>query len=151
MSIIKLWKSMGSTVNKEETYLHLFRFLMMSKHRVIELGAEYGLTGMQTTTIFLLDKPKPMNSFRKVFNCDASNVTGLVDGLEQKQLASRYESPTDRRIKMVQLEPKGKKIRTALLRKLNPHDSPLLSKLNSDEQKVFFSLIRKMTSGSAQF
>jgi DNA-binding MarR family transcriptional regulator len=142
---------MSTPGNNEETYLHLFKFLMMSKHRVIELGAEYGLTGMQTTTIFLLDKPKPMNSFRKVFNCDASNVTGLVDGLEQKHLASRYENPDDRRIKMVQLEPKGKKVRTSLLRKLNPHDSPLLSKLSSDEQKTFLSLVRKMTNGSAQF
>lgn len=141
---------MSSSVSKEKTYLYLFKFLMMSKHRVIELGAEYGLTGMQTTTIFLLDKPKPMNSFQKVFKCDASNVTGLVDGLEQKQLASRYENPGDRRIKMVQLEPKGKKVRSALLRKLNPHDSPILSKLSADEQQTFLKLVRKMTSGSAQ-
>jgi DNA-binding MarR family transcriptional regulator len=141
---------MNASDNPETTYLNLFKFLMLSKHRVIELGAEYGLTGMQTTTIFLLDQPKPMNSFRKVFNCDASNVTGLVDGLEQKQLATRYESSTDRRIKMVQLEPKGKKVRSSLLAKLTRNDGPLLSKLNNEEKQIFFKLVQKMTNGAGE-
>lgn len=141
---------MNDQLSREETYLNLFKFLMLSKHRVIELGAEYDLTGMQTTTIFLLDKPKPMNSFRKIFNCDASNVTGLVDGLEQKELASRYENKDDRRIKMVQLEPRGKKVRSALLTKLMKNDGPLLSRLNDEERQTFFQLIQKMTNGATR-
>jgi DNA-binding MarR family transcriptional regulator len=139
---------MSQKLNQEETYLNLFKFLMLSKHRVIELGAEYDLTGMQTTTIFLLDKPKPMNSFRKIFNCDASNVTGLVDGLEQKKLATRYENKTDRRIKMVELEPKGRRVRSALLAKLMTNDGPLLSRLNNEERRTFFHLVQKMTNGA---
>src|SRR4051794_19861946 len=102
----------------EQSYLVLIKFLLLSKKRVIDLGAEYGLTGMQALMLFQLDQPRPMNIFSKIFNCDASNVTGLVDGLEQKKLASRYEAPDDRRVKMVKLETKGKRLRTALLRRL---------------------------------
>ncbi len=129
----------------EQSYLILLKFLMLSKSRVMELGAECGLTGMQAMMLFLLDKPRPMNNFRKVFNCDASNITGLVDGLEQKKLASRYEDPADRRIKMVQLEAKGKRMRTALLRNLT-HDSPLLSKLSPAELRSFTKLLQKITT-----
>ncbi len=75
----------------EQSYMALIKFLMLSKHRLFELGALYHLTGMQAVMVFLLDEPRSMSSFAKFFNCDASNVTGLVDGLEQKKLAARYE------------------------------------------------------------
>jgi DNA-binding MarR family transcriptional regulator len=87
-----------------------------------------------------------MSDFMKIFNCDASNVTGLVDGLEQKNLASRYEIQQDRRLKMVKLEAKGRRVRTALIKGLT-HGSPLLARLNPDELTIFVELLRKITSG----
>jgi DNA-binding MarR family transcriptional regulator len=136
---------MDKTLVVEESYLILIEFLMMAKRRVMELGSEYGMTGMQTMMLFLLSEPKPMNSFTKIFNCDASNVTGLVDGLEQKKLASRYESTKDRRIKMVKLESKGCEIRTALLRDLARKDNRLHSRLDDDEFETFITLLQKLT------
>jgi DNA-binding MarR family transcriptional regulator len=137
---------MATSTSTEESYLILIEFLMMAKHRVIVLGSEYGLTGMQTMMLFMLSEPKPMNTFTKVLNCDASNVTGLVDGLEQKGLASRYESTKDRRIKMVQLESKGREIRTALLRGLARQDNRLHSRLDEDEFETFIGLLQKLTA-----
>ncbi len=145
-TINRNFSRMTQQATLEQSYLILLKFLMLSKSRVMELGAEHGLTGMQAMMLFLLDEPRPMNNFRKVFNCDASNITGLVDGLEQKKLASRYEDPADRRIKMVRLETKGKRIRAALLRNLTTHDNPLLSKLNPSELRVFIKLLQKITS-----
>jgi DNA-binding MarR family transcriptional regulator len=138
---------MSQQTSLEQSYLVLLNFLMLSKRRVFELGAESGLTGMQAMMLFMLDHPRPMHNFKKVFNCDASNITGLVDGLEQKQLASRYEDQADRRIKMVKLEPKGKRARTTLLRNLSAHGSPLLSKLNPAELQTFIALLEKITTG----
>ncbi|MDB5165083.1 MAG: hypothetical protein JWL89_709 [Candidatus Saccharibacteria bacterium] len=138
---------MATATSLEESYLVLIEFLMLSKRRVIELGTELGLTGMQTMMLFLLSAPRPMNSFSKMFNCDASNVTGLVDGLEQKKLASRYESTEDRRIKMVKLEPKGAQVRSALLSRLTDRDdSPILSKLSAEEFQTFIALLQKINA-----
>ncbi len=129
----------------EEAYLILIRFLMLSKHRAIELGSEYGLTGMQTFMLLLLEKPRPMYSFKKVFNCDASNVTGLVDGLEQKNLASRFENLEDRRLKMVKLEKRGREIRAAMLKKIAARDGPIFSRLTAKEFETFIALLQKIT------
>jgi DNA-binding MarR family transcriptional regulator len=134
-----------STISLEQSFIVLIEFLMLSKHRVIELGTEYGLTGMQTIMLFMLDRPRSMNNFKKVFNCDASNVTGLVDGLEQKDLASRYEASEDRRIKMVKLEPKGEDVRSSLVKKLSKRDSPLLDRLTSEEFDTLVGLLQKIT------
>jgi len=138
---------MSQQTTLEQSYLVLVKFLMLSKRRVFELGAECGLTGMQAMMLFLLDHPCPMNNFKKVFNCDASNITGLVDGLEQKKLASRYENLDDRRLKMVKLEAKGKRVRATLISNLTSHNSPLLSKLSPGELRTFIELLQKITAG----
>lgn len=95
--------------------------------------------------LLLLDQPRPMYSFKKVFNCDASNVTGLVDALEQKEIASRYEAPEDRRIKMVQLDEHGRAVRRALLRKIASKDGPIFSRLSEHEFQTFIKLLQKIT------
>ena len=137
---------MAKEVSFQESYMALVEFLMLNKRQVVEQGSRYGLTAMQTMTLFLLDHPRPMNSLRKIFNCDASNVTGIVDGLEQKQLARRFENPDDRRIKMVQLLPKGRRERTALLNKLAGPGSYILSHLSPREVTQFISLVKKITA-----
>jgi DNA-binding MarR family transcriptional regulator len=133
----------------EQSYLALFKFLLLSKHRVFELGSKYGLSGMQTMLLCLLDSPRPMNNFRKVFNCDASNITGIVDGLEHKQLVKRFEDANDRRLKMVKLEPKGQRLRGELMKSLTTANSPLLSKLTRIELKTFIQLLEKITKGAS--
>lgn len=124
----------------------LVKFLMMSKRRIFELGAEHDLTGMQAMTIFLLDNPRPMNNFKKIYSCDASNVTGIIDGLEDKQMVSRYADDADRRLKMVRLEPAGVKVRKALIGQMMSHNSPLLSRLDATELTTLVRLLQKITT-----
>jgi DNA-binding MarR family transcriptional regulator len=119
---------------------------MLSKRQIIEAADEFGLTGMQAMTLFLLDRPRPMNSFGKIFNCDPSNVTGIIDGLEAKHLVKRFEHPKDRRIKMVELCDDGLPIRTTLLRELTGPESPILQNLTTDEVAAFISLVGKITA-----
>lgn len=140
---------MTSKITLEKSYIVLIEFLMLSKRRVIQVGDEVGLTSMQTLMLFLLNRPRPMNEFKKILNCDASNVTGLVDGLVQKGLAGRYENKDDRRIKMVQLEPRGEQIRSTLLKNLTEQDSPIQSRLTPEEFETFINLLEKITDGQS--
>ncbi|HSX46067.1 MAG TPA: MarR family transcriptional regulator [Candidatus Saccharimonadia bacterium] len=122
---------------------------MLSKRRTVELGAKHSLTGMQAMMLVLLDKPHPMFSFKKVFNCDASNITGIVDGLEQKSLATRFPDPDDRRIKMIKLTADGAQLRDKMLKQAAGPNGSLLTKLSDDELKTFTELLTKITNGSA--
>jgi DNA-binding MarR family transcriptional regulator len=139
---------MGKTTSTTQPYLALVEFLMITKHNVIDAGLRYKLTPMQSMTLLLLEKPKPMNSFTTIFNCDASNVTGIIDGLEQKNMAERYEHPTDRRIKMVRIKPEGTKVRSILIQKLTSGKDCVLANLSKEETATFFQLIEKVIRGS---
>jgi DNA-binding MarR family transcriptional regulator len=133
----------------EHYYLALIEFLLLSKRCVIDIGASYKLTPMQSMSLLLLGEPRPMNSFSDVFHCDASNVTGIVDGLERKHLVSRFEHPDDRRIKMVQLEDKGAQVRAHFIRQLTGDKSYILTKLSESELSQFIKLLTKITAKPA--
>jgi DNA-binding MarR family transcriptional regulator len=131
--------------NLESSYLALVEYLMLSKHQIVAVGAEHDLTGVQAMTIFFLDHPRPMRELTAIFNCDPSNITGIIDGLEEKQLAERCENPTDRRVKMVQLQPKGAAFRTTLLNHLVGPGSLILGKLSPTEVSQFITLVNKIS------
>jgi MarR family transcriptional regulator, organic hydroperoxide resistance regulator len=66
----------------------------------------------------LLDEPRTMSQLAALLHCDNSNVTGIVDNLEEKDLAIRYPSEVDRRIKVVELTVKGEILMRRIRREL---------------------------------
>lgn len=132
--------------NLEKSYLALTEFLLMSKRNIAQIGEKYKLSTIQSLTLVLLNESRPMHNFTKIFHCDPSNTTGIIDGLEQKNLVSRYEPPTDRRVKMVKLTQKGEAIRKTIIDKLTGDESYIMKKLSSEEVTTFINLLQKITS-----
>lgn len=129
-----------------ENYIVLLEFLLKAKQQIMAIGNEFGLSNMQTLTLVMTNPTEPhsMNNLCTTFNCDPSNITGIIDGLEQKKLVSRQAHPKDRRIKVIQLEPAGKKIRQQIMQRLTGKDSFMFANLNRTETNQFISLIQKI-------
>jgi DNA-binding MarR family transcriptional regulator len=69
-------------------------------------------------TLRALDRPRTMSEIAAVLHCDNSNVTGIVDGLEERGLATRQPSAEDRRVKLIALTAEGRRVRARLTRAL---------------------------------
>ena len=106
-------------------YKNLIEFLMHLKHRLYEVAIANDLSSMQLIMILSLgvNQSESMNYFKKLFNCDASNITNIADALVKKQIISRSESPEDRRIKELKLLPKGEKLQHKILEELKSADA----------------------------
>src|SRR5215218_5418583 len=65
-----------------------------------------------------LEQPRTMGELAKLLHCDNSNVTGIVDTLEDRTLAVRKPSETDRRIKVVELSGQGEQLLKRLRREV---------------------------------
>jgi DNA-binding MarR family transcriptional regulator len=78
---------------------------------------EHGLTPghMKTLTILDPDQPRPMGVLADMLHCDASQVTWLVDRLEERGFVERQALPTDRRVKTIALTPAGVEFRSQLM------------------------------------
>jgi DNA-binding MarR family transcriptional regulator len=130
------------------------QFLALSKQQMFKIAAEFELTSTQAFLLLLNNgkELRTMHSFCAILGCDASNITGIVDGLERKGIMARAEHPTDRRIKTLKLLPKGKEIRAAIMQQLSDtKQSYILSKLTGPELQQFTTLIQKITSGCPEF
>jgi DNA-binding MarR family transcriptional regulator len=81
-----------------------------------------------------------------LYHCDASNITGIVDGLEKKGLVSRQNDPNDRRIKVICLEPAGKKLQRTIIERLDDVNGFLFDPLNEAEKRQFAGIVEKIAA-----
>jgi MarR family transcriptional regulator, organic hydroperoxide resistance regulator len=79
--------------------------------RFIEIAHNLGVTPAILGALRFLDQPQTMGAMADLLHCDPSNVTGIVDTLEDRKLARRKPSEADRRVKVVELTAAGKKLR----------------------------------------
>jgi DNA-binding MarR family transcriptional regulator len=126
----------------------LLEFLLRAKQGLMAVARVYDLTPIQAITIVLIDvdNPKPMNAFQKLYSCDASNITGIVDGLVEKGLAKRSEMADDRRVKILMLTSKGLKLQKILMQSFMQIDDGMLSELTHSELAAFKSIIIKLAN-----
>jgi len=135
-------------MDSDEFYHALVSFLLQAKQQIVAISGEFGLTSIQALTLLKLNSAEApsMSSFCKLYDCDASNITGIIDGLEQKKLVSRQPHPKDRRIKMIHLELAGKKMQATIIRRLAQTSEHLFSGLTETERGQFARLIQKLTA-----
>ena len=95
------------------------------------------------------EDPRAMRDLADRWGCDASYVTALVDGLEERGLAERRPHPTDRRVKTVLLTAEGTQARAEMLARLG-EPPPAFSALTDDEQRQLRDLLRKLADADSR-
>jgi DNA-binding MarR family transcriptional regulator len=98
-----------------EVWRMMARFTMEKFQRGEHLAMlrEHGLTPGHMKMLTMLDpaEPKPMGVMAEMMHCDASQVTWLVDRLEEPGFVERRTLPEDRRVKTIALTPSGVEFR----------------------------------------
>jgi DNA-binding MarR family transcriptional regulator len=103
-----------------EAWRLLVELVFANKARFMATMAEFELTPVQGHVLRLLEpeQPLPMNDLAGALHCDASNVTGLVDRLEQRGLVERRPGARDRRVKELLLTAAGVALRARVLERM---------------------------------
>jgi len=106
---------------------------------------DFGLSPAQCHVLHLIepDRPLPMRKLAETMACDASNVTGLVDRLEERGLVQRRPSEEDRRVKELRLTPAGERLRASLLRRMASDAHPL-SRLTGRQQRELVVILEAL-------
>lgn len=81
------------------------------KSIMADIADAHGLTPIQLGALHVIrERSNTMGGVAHALHCDASNVTGIVDRLTALQLVMRQDDPRDRRVKTLQLTPRGQAI-----------------------------------------
>ncbi len=85
------------------------RFMDLIKQAIRAVGEDLGLSIAQLDVLRQLHAhgPTPMRRLAETMNCEASNLTGLVDKLEGRGLVQRQYQPADRRVRVLALTDAG--------------------------------------------
>jgi DNA-binding MarR family transcriptional regulator len=95
----------------------LFAYVERLKVHFEGVAKAHDLTPVQAKVVMSLDEPGPMRCLADELGCDPSNITGVVDRLEERGLLTRGAGP-DRRTKILQSTAAGRKLREALVAEL---------------------------------
>ena len=112
--------------------------------------AEFDLSSAQGDLLSSLNPGESvtMVSLARSLQCHDSNVTGLVDRLEQRGLIERRGDPKDRRVKLIWLTSAGDKLRRQLLERI--HDPlPFIESLEPDDKSALRDILRKASCKTA--
>ena len=130
-----------------EAWALLFELWSAQRPRLPEVAAEFGLAPRQAHLLRMLDpdRPVPMSKLACALRCDPSNVTGIVDRLEDHGLIARRQAPGDRRVKMLALTPEGERVR-AQVRERRTEPPPEIATLSKADQRALRDVLRRALS-----
>jgi MarR family transcriptional regulator, organic hydroperoxide resistance regulator len=127
-----------------EAWALMFELFAQQKPRHIAIAAEFDLSPMQAFALRLIEPGTPlaMCDLAEALHCDASNVTGIVDRLEARELIARRGADHDRRVKMLVVTEQGAALRDRLLARISEPPPPIAA-LSAADQRSLRDILRR--------
>jgi len=108
----------------------------------LSIARELGLRPAAFGALRTLEEPKTMSEIATFLHCDPSNVTGIVDGLEERGLAIRTPSEQDRRVKLIALTAEGRRVHARLSKAIETPPG-WLTGLSAADQRTLRDLLSR--------
>ncbi|RAY13036.1 MarR family transcriptional regulator [Actinomadura craniellae] len=109
-------------------------------------AAELNLPPVQAGVLLRMEGPSPMREIASMLACDPSYVTGIVDGLEERGLATRRPAPADRRVKQLVFTEEGERYRRLLRERAGALTAAILDLPAADRETLHALLTRLLAN-----
>ena len=120
----------------------LWELMLRQRSRLVEAVGQLDLTPVQAIVLRRLDpeRPTPMHAIANMLQCDASNVTGIVDRLEARGAVERRPDPFDRRVKALVLTRSGRALRKRALERMG-EPPPEIAALPAEDLRTLHKIL----------
>ncbi len=108
-----------------------------------EAAADFELSFLQSRALRRLEEPMATGTLAEQLGLDRSNVTSVVDRLEERGLITRQPHPGDRRIKLLALTEAGRATRAAIDERIFATVT-LFEALSEEDQRALAGLLSKL-------
>ena len=119
-------------------------FFEHGRPKMMNAGHELELSSLQAIVMRFLDEPRPMGELATMMRCDNSNMTGIVDRLEERGLVERTAAERDRRVKLIALTDRGRELRGQLQQRMAEPPEPIVSLSRKDQESLRDILARAL-------
>ena len=127
--------------------------LLAKLSKTVYRKSEEALSGMSVKDYIALAKLDhrgvPQQRLAESLGMDENNLVLLLNGLEEAALIARRRDPDDRRRHIVEITPKGKKVREGAEHAMTTVEEDLLKALSSSERATLHQLVRRILESQA--
>ncbi|MEU8760161.1 MarR family transcriptional regulator [Streptomyces sp. NPDC048659] len=107
-------------------------------------AASENLTASQAKALNALRRgPAAMRALAETMTCDASNITGIIDRLEKRELVRREADASDRRVKNVILTAEGERVADAIRARMHSTQNGL-DGLSAEDREALSLLLERV-------
>jgi MarR family transcriptional regulator, organic hydroperoxide resistance regulator len=140
----------GRTDPGSEAWSLMHWLMVTNKQRFFALAQEYELAPQQTIALRMLGPgPRKMTELAQALFCDNSNVTGIVDRLEERGLVRRESAEGDRRVKLITLTKEGERLRVEITKRMAEPPPPIAS-LSEEDQRALRDILKRAVEGISE-
>jgi len=133
----------GRTDPGSEAWSLMHWMMVTSKQRMFAMAQEFELAPQQTIALRILGAgPRKMGELAQALFCDNSNVTGIVDRLEERGLVRRESEAGDRRVKLLVLTDEGEKLRVEITKRMAEPPPPIAA-LSEEDQRDLRDILQR--------
>jgi DNA-binding MarR family transcriptional regulator len=133
----------GRTDPGSEAWSLMHWLMVANRQRLIATGQEFDLAPQQMIAVRILGGgPRKMSELAQALFCDSSNVTGIVDRLEERGLVIRESARGDRRVKLLILTKEGERLRAEITKRMAEPPPPIAS-LSEKDQRALRDILKR--------
>jgi DNA-binding MarR family transcriptional regulator len=133
----------GRTDPGSEAWSLMHWLMVTNKRRLMAVGGEYELAPQQMIALRMLGSgPRKMSELAQALFCDNSNVTGIVDRLEERGFVRREAADGDRRVKLLVLTEEGESMRTEITKRM-AEPPPAIASLSEKDQRALRDILKR--------
>ena len=127
-----------------EAWLLMRDLYISQRPRINAMTQELGLGPADALALHRLDPRRPvtMGELAHDLCYDSSNITGIVDRLEERGYVERHSDPRDRRVKLVRVTAAGESVRGQLIARMAEAPPPL-ARLGEADQVALRDVLRR--------
>jgi DNA-binding MarR family transcriptional regulator len=146
LSAVRIYKRPFFTAYTTSLWVRFLRFGLQSHKKLEDDLNKVGLTPPQFYVLATIGYAGglPFGEIGAKMMVTVSNLTGIVDRLEEKKLVLRKRDEHDRRVVHVVLTDKGAKLYKSTLPLFEKSVSAIFERLDSAQQKELSALLRKL-------
>lgn len=135
-----------------DVYWLLRKTAMDLKTEMREKVLDYGITWPQFHALYHIhdDDGTPSHELARELQCNASNLTGLIDRMEGNGWVYRQRSSEDRRVWFVKLTEEGKEMKRNTFPQHRAYMKERMDVLTEEELRSLKTLLQKLKDGNSK-
>ena len=110
---------------------------VLAEHEVSMWGYSV-LTALDDTPV------RTQAALAEAIGADKSRIIGTLDELQDAGLIERTPDPTDRRVRLLSITPKGRRVRRSVRKGIRAHEDRMLAALPPADRQTFLRALRTL-------